>query len=181
MRLLGAAVVVCDYRVTIGAVFRIDEVSRHERTASQKNFFIMISLFDPVPLLKAAIPTYGQECACVLVQRGLIAEKDEEQVAAVIVRCSGAAEPAAAELSLRCLIASPTQAAVAEFIKRTVRRFLIKANGLSGNELSVLLGVDYVLARRIIKGTRNLTVDHIKLLVARLMLNTEMPQRARYN
>jgi methylphosphotriester-DNA--protein-cysteine methyltransferase len=107
----------------------------------------------------------------------LIAEKDERQVAEVIVRFAGAAEPAAAELSQRCLITHQNQAAVSEFIKRAVRRFLLKANGLSGDELGRVLGVDHLLARRIMKGTRNLTVDHIKVLVDRLMVNAGVPRR----
>jgi len=129
----------------------------------------MISLFDPMPQFKAPCPKYGQECASVLFQHRLIAETDQEKVAEVVALCAGEAEPAAAALSQRCLISRQNQAAVAEFIKRAVRRFLLKANDLSGDELSRVLGVDHVLARRIIKGTRHLTADHIKVLVARFM------------
>jgi len=136
----------------------------------------MISTFDPVTHLKAICPTYGQECAGVLLQRGLIAEKDLDRVAEVIVRFFGAAEPAAAELNQLCLISPPNQAAVTEFIKRVVRRFLLKANGLSGDDLGRILGVDRVLARRIMKGTRSLTADHIKLLVARLIVSADIPR-----
>jgi antitoxin component HigA of HigAB toxin-antitoxin module len=135
----------------------------------------MISTFDPVTQLKAICPTYGQECAGALFQRSLIAEKDVKQVAEVIGRFFGAAEPAAAELSKLCLITHLNQAAVSEFIKRVVRRFLLKANGLSGDELGRILGVDRVLARRLMKGTRSLTPEHIKLLVARLIVSADTP------
>jgi len=111
----------------------------------------------------------------VLFQRSLIAEKDAARVAAVITQFFGAAEAAAAELSLLCLITRQNQAAAAEFIKRVVRRFLLKANGLSGDDLGRILGVDRVLARRIMKGTRSLTPDHIKVLVARLIVSADLP------
>lgn len=135
----------------------------------------MISSFDPVAQLQTVCPTYGQECATVLFQRSLIAEKDAARVAAVITQFFGAAEAAAAELSLLCLITRQNQAAAAEFIKRVVRRFLLKANGLSGDDLGRILGVDRVLARRIMKGTRSLTPDHIKVLVARLIVSADLP------
>ena len=110
-----------------------------------------------------------------LLQRSLIVGEDLERVAEVVVRFLGVAEPAAAELHQLGLVSHQNQAAAAEFIKRVVRRFLLKANGLSGEDLGRILGVDRVLARCLMKGTRSLTPDHIKLLVARLIVNADIP------
>jgi hypothetical protein len=135
----------------------------------------MILSSDLAPKFKAVCPTFGQECASVLFQRGLIAEKDQDRVAEVIGQFAGAAEPAAAELSQQRLITQQNKAAVSEFIKRVVKRLLLKTNGLSGDELGRILGIDRALAFRILKGTRSLTADHIKTLVTRLIVSADAP------
>jgi hypothetical protein len=125
---------------------------------------------DLVPKFKAICPTYGQECASVLSQRGLIAEIDQTKAAAVIGRFSGASESAAAELALQHLITPCNKAAAAEFMRRVVRRLLLNSNGLAADELSHLLGVNRTVACLMAKGTRHLTPEQIKLLIERLFL-----------
>jgi len=128
---------------------------------------------DLAPKFKAACPTFGQECATVLSQRSLIAEKDQKQVAEVIGLFVGAAEPAAAELSKQHLITQSNQAAVSEFIKRVIKRLLLKTNGLTSDELGRTLGIDRAGALRILKGSRSLTNEQIKTLITRLVVSAE--------
>lgn len=68
-------------------------------------------------------PTLGHECAAVLFLRSLIAQKDETLVAEIITKAEGVPEAATLELSRQGLISEQNEAVVAEFIKRTVRRF----------------------------------------------------------
>jgi len=130
----------------------------------------MILPVDLIPKFITICPTYGQECASVLLQRGLIAEKDQKKAIEVICQFFGASEPAAAELAQQHLITPSNKAAVAEFIKRVVRRLLLNANGLAADELGHILGVNRTVACHMAKGTRNLTADQIKLLIERLFL-----------
>ena len=127
----------------------------------------MISTFDLAPKFKTGGPTFGQECANVLFQRNLITEANKEQVAEVIGRFASAAESATSELTRRRLIDEQNEAIVTEFIRRTVRRFLLKSNGLSGEALGRALGVDRSIVRRILKGTRSLSAENIKTLSAK--------------
>jgi antitoxin component HigA of HigAB toxin-antitoxin module len=132
----------------------------------------MILPADLVPKFKAICPAYSQECASVLLQRGLIAEIDQKRAVEVISRFSGASEPAAAELAQQHLITPSNKAAVAEFMKRVVRRLLLNSNGLAADELSNILGVTRTVACHMAKGTRNLTADQTKLLIERLFLTS---------
>jgi antitoxin component HigA of HigAB toxin-antitoxin module len=125
---------------------------------------------DLISKFKTICPTYGQECAMVLVQRGLIAEKDQKNAAEIISQFSGSSEPAAAELAEQHLITPSNRAAVAEFIKRVGRRLLLNSHGMAADELGHILGVNRTIAFHMTKGTRNLTADHIKLLIERLFL-----------
>ena len=68
-------------------------------------------------------PSLGLECATVLLVRRYIAEKDKVRVAQVISDASAEPETATLELSRLGLISEQNEAAVAEFIKRAVRRF----------------------------------------------------------
>ena len=128
----------------------------------------MISALDVAPKFKAGGLTFGQECANVLVQRNLISEANNEQVAEVIGRFANMTESATKELTRRRLIAEPNEAIVTEFIRRTVRRFSLKSNGVSGDTLSRILGVDRSVARRIVNGTRSLTAENVKTLSAKI-------------
>lgn len=130
----------------------------------------MILPAELIPKFNMICPTYGQECASVLLQRAFIVQSDVEEVAKVISRFSGASEPAAAELADRHLITSQNKAAVAEFIKRVARRLLFTSSGLAAGDLSRILGVNRTIAFHMAKGTRNLTPDQIKLLVERLFM-----------
>jgi hypothetical protein len=131
----------------------------------------MILSSDLAPKFSAACPTFGQECAEMLSQRSLIAEKDQRQVADVIVGFAGAAGLAAAELAKQRLITSNNQAAVAEFIKRVIKRLLLKNSGLTTDELSRILSVDRTGALRILKGNRSLTSEQINALITRLSVS----------
>ena len=124
-------------------------------------------LSKPVSRGNIPAPTLGQACASVLFLRGLIAEKDEGLIAEVVTRFMGDAEPIACELTRRCLISGQNEAAVTEYIRRAVRRFLLKTNGrLADEDLARLLGVEVSVARRIKKGTHNLDSEQIKKLAA---------------
>jgi antitoxin component HigA of HigAB toxin-antitoxin module len=125
---------------------------------------------DLIPKFKSICPTYGQECAMVLVQRGLIAAEDQRKAAEIISRFSGSSEPAAGELAEQHLITPSQKAAVAEFIKRVGRRLLLNSHGMAADELGHILGVNRSIAFHMTKGTRNLTADHVKLLIERLYL-----------
>jgi len=128
----------------------------------------MIAAVDLAPKFKAGELTFGQECANVLVQRNLITEANNEKVAEVVGRFTNTAESATRELTRRRLIAEPNEAIVAEFIRRTARRFSLKSNGLSGDTLSRVLGVDRSVARRLVNGTRSLTAENVKTLSAKV-------------
>lgn len=47
-------------------------------------------------------------------------------------------------------------------------------NGLTGDDLARIIGVDRSIAYRILKGTRNLTADHIKKLAARFVVSADL-------
>jgi HTH-type transcriptional regulator/antitoxin HigA len=53
-------------------------------------------------------------------------------------------------------------------------KHLIEENGMSGAELSRLLGADRSLGVRILSGERNLTVDHAKKLASRFHVPLEV-------
>lgn len=74
-------------------------------------------------LPRAQRPSLGDECATVLLVRRYISERDQTQAASVISAASAEPEAATAELLRLGLIIPQNQAAVAEFIKRAVRRF----------------------------------------------------------
>jgi Predicted transcription regulator containing HTH domain len=52
-------------------------------------------------------------------------------------------------------------------------RLLLEENDLSGNDLAELLGVDRSVAYKILKGTRNLTVDHVRRLAERFAISAD--------
>jgi len=106
------------------------------------------------------------ECARVLISRNLVAAEDNALIEEVAERFSGAEESITSELSRRCLIPVESEAIVKEFIKRTVKRYYLKTCGLTDEELGRALGVDKDLAHRILKGTAELTPEHIKKLAA---------------
>lgn len=84
----------------------------------------MKSSFPSAPVAPmSARPSLGEECASVLLLRRLITESSKPQVAAVISAASAEPEAATNELSRLGLIDPQNEAAVAEFIKRAVRRF----------------------------------------------------------
>jgi len=53
-------------------------------------------------------------------------------------------------------------------------KFLLAENNLTGNILGHIIGVDRSIAYRILKGTRNLTADHIKKLSARFAVSADL-------
>lgn len=53
-------------------------------------------------------------------------------------------------------------------------KFLLAANDLSGDDLGTLLGVDRSIAYRILKGTRQLTAEHIRKLSARFAVSADL-------
>lgn len=53
-------------------------------------------------------------------------------------------------------------------------RFLLGEHGLSADDLGELLGVNRSVAYRILKGSRNLTADHIKKLAARFSVSADL-------
>lgn len=53
-------------------------------------------------------------------------------------------------------------------------KFLLEENKLSADDLAVLLGVNRSIAYRILKGTRNLTADHVKKLSARFAVSADL-------
>jgi len=53
-------------------------------------------------------------------------------------------------------------------------RFLLSENGLSGDDLGRILEVDRSIAFRILKGTRNLTADHIRRLTAQFSVSADL-------
>ena len=50
-------------------------------------------------------------------------------------------------------------------------RFLIAEHGMTGDSLGQILGVDRSIAYRILKGTRNLTVDHVAKLAEKFAVS----------
>ena len=53
-------------------------------------------------------------------------------------------------------------------------KFILKDNGLSGDDLGRIIGVDRSIAYRILKGARNLTADHIKKLTTRFAVSADL-------
>jgi HTH-type transcriptional regulator/antitoxin HigA len=53
-------------------------------------------------------------------------------------------------------------------------KFLLDDNGLSGDDLGRIIGVDRSIAYRILKGVRHLTADHIKKLSARFAVSADL-------
>lgn len=53
-------------------------------------------------------------------------------------------------------------------------RFLLEENGLTAADLGQIIGVNRSVAYRILKGARNLTVDHVKKLAARFAVSTDL-------
>lgn len=53
-------------------------------------------------------------------------------------------------------------------------KFLLESNNLSGDDLGSILGVDRSIAYRILKGTRQLTAEHIKKLAARFAVSADL-------
>ena len=53
-------------------------------------------------------------------------------------------------------------------------KFLLAENGLTGDDFSRIIGVDRSIAYRILKGTRNLTADHIKKLSVRFAVSADL-------
>lgn len=52
-------------------------------------------------------------------------------------------------------------------------RLLMEENGLSGDDLAGLLEVDRSVAYKILKGTRNLTTDHVRRLAERFAISAD--------
>jgi len=130
----------------------------------------MVLPSDLVAKFRTICPTYGQGCASVLLQRGMIERKDQEKVVELINQFLGAPEAAAGELAQRGLITAYHKAGAAEFMKRVGRRLLLTSHGLTAGELCRILRVNRTVAVHMTKGTRELTADHVKLLVERLFL-----------
>jgi HTH-type transcriptional regulator / antitoxin HigA len=53
-------------------------------------------------------------------------------------------------------------------------KFLMSENQLTGDDLAKLLSVDRSTAYKILKGTRNLTTEHIRRLCERFMVGPEL-------
>jgi len=53
-------------------------------------------------------------------------------------------------------------------------KYLLESNNLSGDDLGGILGVDRSIAYRILKGTRQLTAEHIKKLAARFAVSADL-------
>ena len=53
-------------------------------------------------------------------------------------------------------------------------RFLLTDNNLSGDDLGKILGVNRSIAYRILKGTRNLTAEHVKKLSDRFSVSADL-------
>lgn len=53
-------------------------------------------------------------------------------------------------------------------------KFLLAENDLSAGDLGKIIGVDRSIAYRILKGTRNLTADHVKKLATRFAVSTDL-------
>ena len=53
-------------------------------------------------------------------------------------------------------------------------KFLLSDNDLSADDLGHIIGVNRSIAYRILKGTRNLTADHIKKLSVRFAVSADL-------
>lgn len=53
-------------------------------------------------------------------------------------------------------------------------RFILSENNLTGDDLAKLLKVERSVAYRILKGSRNLTADHIRTLSRRLSVSSDL-------
>lgn len=53
-------------------------------------------------------------------------------------------------------------------------QFLLKENQLSGDDLAKLLGVDRSTAYKLLKGTRHLTLEHVRRLAERFKVRAEL-------
>lgn len=53
-------------------------------------------------------------------------------------------------------------------------KFLLDEHGLSAEDLGEILGVNRSIAYRILKGSRNLTAEHVKKLAARFSVSTDL-------
>ena len=53
-------------------------------------------------------------------------------------------------------------------------KYLLDDNGLSIEDLGGIIGVDRSIAYRILKGTRNLTADHVRKLAARFAVSADL-------
>ncbi len=53
-------------------------------------------------------------------------------------------------------------------------KFLLKENQLTGDDLAALLGVDRSTAYKLLKGTRQLTLEHVRRLSARFNVGAEL-------
>lgn len=53
-------------------------------------------------------------------------------------------------------------------------KFLMAENKLTGDDLAKLLGMDRSTAYKILKGNRNLTTDHIRILCKRFAVSAEL-------
>ncbi|MFA6288615.1 MAG: helix-turn-helix domain-containing protein [Opitutaceae bacterium] len=53
-------------------------------------------------------------------------------------------------------------------------QFLVAENQLTGDDLAKLLGVDRSTAYKILKGARNVTTEHIRILCARFSVSAEL-------
>ncbi len=53
-------------------------------------------------------------------------------------------------------------------------RFLLSENGMTGDDLAILLGVDRSTAYRILKSTRKLTLEHVRRLSDRFRVSADL-------
>lgn len=53
-------------------------------------------------------------------------------------------------------------------------KFLLSENGLTGEGLAALLGVDRSTAYKLLKGARNLTTEHVRVLAKRFKVSTDL-------
>jgi len=53
-------------------------------------------------------------------------------------------------------------------------RFLLRENGLGGDGLADILGIDRSVAFKILKGNRNLTIEHMKKLAHRFRVDVSL-------
>jgi HTH-type transcriptional regulator / antitoxin HigA len=53
-------------------------------------------------------------------------------------------------------------------------KYILKENAQTGDDLAALLKVERSVAYRILKGTRNLTADHIRVLAKRFQVSADL-------